>query len=235
VLTRLVGVRIGLFSDVEGDAVALEAALGALKQHAPDLLICAGDILLCPFSPDPPAETVALLKAEGVVAVPGNNDRYLLDWGTQRWAHTLWMRLRRSDPVGPWLQDIPRAQALIQPADLAWLRALPEELALEDGRIYVCHGMPGNPWNSIWPRSAAYDANVSDKDREASLRMVEHAEVVLCGHIPQPWEYRDRLADGRELRIVRAGSRPPGQVGYALLTRTQDSLDVQWNAVEFRR
>jgi predicted phosphodiesterase len=228
-----VAVRIGLFSDVEGDSAALEAVLGALKLHAPDLVVCAGDILACPFSANPPAETVAQLQAEGVVAVPGNNDRYLLDWGTQRWAHTLWMRLRRSDPLGAWIEDVPNGQALIPPADLAWLRALPEELALDDGRIYVCHGMPGNPWNSIWPRSAAYDANVTDKDREASLRMVEHAEVVLCGHIAEPWEYRDRLANGRELRVVRAGSRPAGQVGYALLTRTRAEWEVEWHAAEF--
>jgi hypothetical protein len=57
--------RIGLFSDVEGDSTALEAVLRALKQHAPDVVVCAGDILASPCSPDPPSETVAQLKAHG--------------------------------------------------------------------------------------------------------------------------------------------------------------------------
>lgn len=222
--------RIGLFSDCEGNVAALEAALAALKSHGPDALVCAGDILCCPFSPDPPSETIALLRAEGVIAVPGNHDRYLMDWGTARWPHTLWMRLRRSDPVGSWIEQVGEAQSRIRADDLAWLRSLPEELVLDDGRVYVCHGMPGNPWNCIWPRSDMYDANVSAADRSASLRMVGDAEVVLCGHIPAPWEYRDTLSNGRELRVVRAGTRDPGMVGYAVLTRGSAGWDVEWGA-----
>jgi len=139
------------------------------------------------------------------------------------------MRLRRSDPVGPWLADAPAGQAQIRPDDLAWLRALPEELILDDGRVYVCHGMPGNPWNSIWPRHPTYDGNVSDADRAASLGMVGRAELVLCGHAPHPWEHHDRLPDGREIRIIRAGHRP-GQNGYAVLTRTDAGWDAEWGA-----
>ena len=55
--------RIGLVSDFEGDVGALEAALAALRTYGPDVLVHAGDILNCPFSPDPPGETIALLQA----------------------------------------------------------------------------------------------------------------------------------------------------------------------------
>src|SRR5437879_13824726 len=61
-----------------------------------------------------------------------------------------------------WLDEVGAGQALIPPADLAWLRGLPEELLVTE-RVWVCHGMPGNPWNSIWPRSPIFDANVSDQ------------------------------------------------------------------------
>jgi predicted phosphodiesterase len=233
--------RLGLFSDCEGNAAALESVLTALRAHAPDLLVCAGDLLCCPFSPDPPAETVALLKAHGVLAIPGNHDRYLIDWGTPRWQHTLWMRLRRPDPVGGWIDNLAACQAHIRPADLAWLRALPEERVLDEGRVYVCHGMPGNPWNSIWPRHPLYDGNVSDADREAALRVLVHAagaagrsaELVLCGHTSEPREYRDRLPDGGEIRVIR-GCHARGQVGFALLTRVGTTWDVQWGTGEAR-
>lgn len=222
--------RIGLVSDCEGNVAALEAALGALKAHAPDVVVHAGDILNCPFSPDAPGETLALLRAESVRAVTGNHDRYLIDWGTPRWPHTLWMRLRRSDPLGAWIDDVAAGQAQIAPADLAWLRALPEELLLGHG-VYVCHGMPGNPWNSIWPRDAHYDGNVTDLDRDASLRMLAAHDVTLalCGHVPQPWEYRDQLPGGRELRVVRAGARAEGRVGYAVVTERGGRWDVAWS------
>ena len=225
--------RIGLVSDCEGDVAALEAALVALKRQAPDMLVHAGDVLKCPFSPDPPAETIDLLRAEGVRTVLGNHDRYLVDWGTPRWPHTLWMRLRRSDPAGARLADVPAGQAQIAAADLAWLRALPAEMLLAEG-VYVCHGMPGNPWNSIWPRHPHYDGNVSDRDRDASLRMLAEvgAELVLCGHVPHPWEYHDRLPDGRPLRVVRAGSRGKGRVGYAVVTRRDGGWDVEWGDAE---
>jgi predicted phosphodiesterase len=227
--------RIGLVSDCEGNVAALEAALRALKTHAPDVMVHAGDILNCPFSPDSPAETIALLRAEQVQTVTGNHDRYLIDWGTSRWPHTLWMRLRRSDPLGAWIDDVPAGQAQIEPEDLAWLRSLPEEILLADG-IYVCHGMPGNPWNSIWPRHSHYDGNVTDLDRDASLRMLaaRNIDLVLCGHVPQPWEYHDRLPDGQALRVIRAGSRAEGQVGYAVLTGRRGGWDVEWGEVGFK-
>jgi predicted phosphodiesterase len=229
-------VRVGLFSDCEGNAAALEAVLAALRAHAPDLLVCAGDLLCCPSSPDPPADTVALLKTHGVLAIPGNHDRYLLDWGTPRWEHTLWMRLRRPDPLGAWIDDVAAGQAAIRSEDLAWLRALPEERVLDGGRVYVCHGMPGNPWNSIWPSHPVYDGNVSEADRGAALRVLARAagaagrppELVLCGHAPEPREYHERLPDGGGLRVIR-GCHARGQVGYAVLTRTGTTWDVTWD------
>jgi predicted phosphodiesterase len=224
--------RIALVSDCEGNVAALEAALREMKRHAPDVLLIAGDILLCPFSPDPPHETIALLRSESVLAVPGNNDRYFIDWNTARWPHTLWMRLRRSDPPGAWLEKVAEGQTRIPDDDLAWLRALPEEALVTEG-VWVCHGMPGNPWNSIWPRHPTYDGNVSDADRDASLQILSKvdAELVLCGHVPTPWEYRDRLPDGRELRVVRAGPRTKERVGYAVLTRATGSWHVEWHSV----
>jgi predicted phosphodiesterase len=228
-------VRIGLFSDCEGNAAALEAVLAALRRAGPDVLVCAGDILTSPLSPDPPSDTIGQLRAADILAIPGNTDRYLLDWSTPRWQHTLWMRLRRSDPVGPWLDQIAEGQAMIPPADLAWLRALPEERTLDDGRVYICHGMPGNPWNTIWPRSPIYDANVSDADRDASLRMLGPADLVLCGHAPHPTQFHDRTPDGRPLLIVRAGPRTPTHVGYALITRGSGGWQAEWGSAEIAK
>jgi len=50
-----------------------------MKQHAPDSIVVAGDILASQFSPDQPSETISVLRSERVQAIPGNTDRYLLD------------------------------------------------------------------------------------------------------------------------------------------------------------
>src|SRR5438094_644094 len=61
--------RIALICDCEGNVAALHAALRAMKQHAPDSIVGAGDILASPFSPDPPSETIALLRSEPVESI----------------------------------------------------------------------------------------------------------------------------------------------------------------------
>lgn len=228
-------IRVGLISDCEGAVAPLRAALSAMKKRGCDVIVHAGDILACPFSPDAPGETIALMRSEGVRAIPGNHDRYLMDWGTPRWPQTLWMRLRRSDPPPSCLADVPEGQTRIHPDDLAWLRRLPEEFLLMDG-VWVCHGMPGNPWNTIWPRSPEYDANVSDLDRQASLRMLAEAgaQLVLCGHVPEPRQFHDELPDGRLLRVVRAGRRDEARVGYALLTRLRGEWEMEWGEATVR-
>jgi len=226
--------RIGLISDTEGNARALAAALAGIRSHAPDVIVYAGDILDCPFSPEPPAETISQLRADDIRAIPGNRDRYLIDWATPRWNNTLWMRLRRSDPPGPWLEQMAAGQAALSADELSWLRSLPEEFVLTDG-VYVCHGMPGNPWNSFWPAHPTYDGNLTAAERDASLRLLARADasVVLCGHAPEPAEYHDELPDGRPLHIVRAGPRSDTEVDYAILTHRQH-WEVTWHTARIR-
>ena len=56
--------RIGLISDTHGSVPALEAAIGACRTANCDLIVHAGDFLSTPFSPDPPAETIAILRSD---------------------------------------------------------------------------------------------------------------------------------------------------------------------------
>lgn len=132
------------------------------------------------------------------------------------------MRFRRADPAR-FLAAVGQGQAQIAPADLAWLGALPEEMLVTEG-VWLCHGMPGNPFNTIWPRDAHFDANVSDADRAASLRLLADvgATLVPCGHAPEPSEYRDR---GRAPRDEERG-------GYAVLTRGAGDWDAAWCQAE---
>jgi len=145
--------RICLIGDTHGFVPGLEAAIEACKRHAPDLIVHCGDFLTSPFSPDPPGETMDLLRAADVDVIYGNNEAYLRDWATPRWDSTVAARRRRPDSPDYFLSHIERGQAQINATDLEWLRALQEELSLDGaraGEVFVCHGMPGNPFAPIW-------------------------------------------------------------------------------------
>ena len=89
--------RICLIGDTHGFVPGLEAALETCKRHAPDLIVHCGDFLTSPFSPDPPGETIDLLRSENVQVIYGNNEVYFRDWGTPRWEATVAERRRRPD------------------------------------------------------------------------------------------------------------------------------------------
>jgi hypothetical protein len=210
-------VRIGLIGDTHGSVPALEGAIAACRAAAVDALVHCGDFIQMPFSPDPPGETIALLRAEGVLCVHGNHERYLMDWGTLRWEATLATRLARHDPIRPGvLEQVPAGQAVLTADELAWLRAVPDELVLDavrPGDVYVCHGMPGNPFVSPWPPSWPAEPSYGTVADEARLAALEHpplaaADLVLCGHSVAPFVQPDWLPNGRRVIVVRASGWP---------------------------
>jgi hypothetical protein len=239
-------VRIGLIGDTHGSVPALEAAIAACRAWAVNAIVHCGDFLTAPFSPDPPGETIALLRHEDVLCVHGNHERYLMDWGTPRWEATLAMRLARSDPPRPaMLEQVAAGQARLDAAELAWLRAVPGELVLDGARpgdVYVCHGIPGNPFNSFWPRSPIYDGNVTDEMRLAALSRpaVLGASLILCGHAEAPYVQREVLPNGRRALVVRA-SGWPGQgdgverTSAAIMTAGPAGWQVVLEPVPFAR
>lgn len=222
--------RIGLIGDTHGYMPALEAALAACRAAACDQIVHCGDFISTPFSPDPPGETIALLRAEGVSVVLGNGEVFLRDWGTPRWDATLAQRRERPDSPDHFLPYVAAGQAELSADDLAWLRAAPEELVLSGGRpddVYVCHGMPGNVFATIWDTGPQFTPNFTPEAITAALSRpgVAGADLILCGHVHLPLVQRTELPNGRTALVVRgAGYRRPEDparewwVDYVLLT-----------------
>jgi predicted phosphodiesterase len=236
-------VRIALIGDSHGFVPALEAALAAARSSAPDLLVFCGDLVTVPFSPDPPGETIELLRAEDVRAIYGNHDIALRAWGTPEWDQVMAMRMERGYQPGPWVSLMPEGQARVAPEDLAWLRALPGELAFDDGRVYVCHAIPGNPFLSL--DGSDRRESVDPAVREAALRLPKPAaaELILCGHshLPQAFCRRSPLEHGQT--VVRTGAaigwgQPPGsavrQGGYAIVTRRGGDWEIDFRLTPWR-
>lgn len=236
--------RLGLIGDTHGYVPALEATIAACHEARCDLIVHCGDFLTTPFSPDPPGETIAILQREGVRCVAGNNEIYLTDWGTPRWETTVAMRRARSDQSPDYfLPLVPQGQAELSADDLAWLRSVPDELVLDGVHprdIYVCHGMPGNSFNTLWPRSPIYDGNVTDEMRHAALSRsgLAEADLILCGHAPGPHVQHEELPNGRCLLVVRASGWPRQsdailRTSVAILTSGPAGWEVQIQPIAF--
>ena len=107
--------RISLIGDTHGFVPGLKAALEASKRHSPDFIVHCGDFLTSPFSPDPPGETIDLLRSENVQVIYGNNEVYFRDWCTPCWESTVAARRRRPDSPDYFLSLIEQGQAELTP------------------------------------------------------------------------------------------------------------------------
>ncbi|WP_203076775.1 metallophosphoesterase family protein [Falsiroseomonas ponticola] len=68
--------RLGVIADIHGNAVALEAVLGALRQRGVAEVVNLGDLVSGPLWP---AETLALLRGAGIPSLRGNHDRWVAE------------------------------------------------------------------------------------------------------------------------------------------------------------
>ncbi len=200
--------RIGLIGDTHGYVPALEAAIAGCRNAGVDQVVHCGDFLSSTFSPDPPDETIALLRAEGVKAITGNGEIYISHWNTPHWDATLAQRMRRPDSPAYFLPFVAAGQVALSDDSLAWLRALPADIVLDcarPGDVYVCHAMPGDPFSTIWDTDPQYtpDFQPGEIDRVLAQPSVANADLILCGHVPYPLVQRTRLPNGRTALVVR--------------------------------
>ncbi len=214
--------RIAVFSDVHGNAAALEAVRKAIAAAKPDAILVAGDIVL--NGPDPGAaiDGVRDLEAKGALVVQGNTDIAVADFDYA--AAFPWYTEGVPDSIraaADW------AHEAIGPERVDWLRRLPSErrLRIDDTLILVCHASPGS-------QTAGFDAAL---DPTVTLERISRtdARIIACGHTHVP-EVRDF---GWKM-IVNDGSA--GYVfdgeptaSWALVTVDGDDVSAEIKRAEF--
>src|SRR4051794_21475639 len=171
--------RLAVFSDVHGNAAALDAVRAAVKASRPDAILVAGDLVM--NGPDPAAAVDGLreLQAEGALIIQGNTDVAVADFDYA--AAFPWMTDGVPDQIraaAEWAHDA------IGPERVEWLRSLPSERRIRGGDtlVLVCHASPGSQTQGF---DKALDASVTV---ERSART--DARVIACGHTHLP-EVRD--------------------------------------------
>lgn len=152
--------RIVIFSDIHGNATALEAVLAHMRREAaPDALIVAGDLVA--FGPRP-AESLALLRGLPEARfVMGNTDLDVLHAASDEAQFT---------------------RAHLSSADLTWLEALPFSQRIEAAPghgLLVVHANPRDLYEAIKP-------DISAAIVRPMLAGVEQ-ELIAFGHYHVPF------------------------------------------------
>jgi putative phosphoesterase len=211
--------RIGIFSDVHGNGVGLDAVLAELERAQVDRLVCLGDLV---EGGPQPGYCLRRMQELGCPVVLGNTDHWLVEYYREPGIS------QRSD-LGEW------ARERLGEDGLAAIAAFPDtyELDLGEGRRLLCvHGTPTSRIDPIEP--TATDEDLAE--------LLADAAVLAAGHTHEQWQRRvgDRIVlnpgrisgpfGGRALRSTRSDF--DGTADYAVLAAA-DSLSVELRRVEY--
>ena len=186
-------VRLCVFGDIHGNAVALHAVLAAIAAEDADLLACTGD---CVFGWGQPEACLQAVAAVGCPWVTGNADQAVL--GTPGFR-----------PAGPAAAAWNRER--LGPAGLRRLAALPAGIRLHlrlGGTVHLVHGCPpARIEPGVRPAGLhEWTDNVTDDGDVEAGWGAQPPDLLLCGHTHVP-------------TVRRIGPTlicNPGSVGYGI-------------------
>jgi predicted phosphodiesterase len=217
-------VRVALFSDVHGNAVAFDAFLGDLDAQEVDHVVCLGDH--AQGGPQP-TEVLERLRERGWPAVMGNSDYFVLtlDFGEEevteeQLATARWTQAQLGE-------DLLEFQHSFAPT---------VELDLGEGRTLLAfHASPRSRDEVLgpWIEEEAFREPFMDVD----------ATILAGGHTHQQWARRldtryfvnpGSVGLAYDHYWVVRGRGADAYAEYAIVT-VEDSVAVEWRRVPFDR
>jgi predicted phosphodiesterase len=217
--------RFAALADIHGNLAALDAILADTARRGIETTVLLGDLLSGPLQP---RETADRLMALDAIAIAGNHERQLLQYGRDRMGAS----------------DAFTADA-ITPPQRDWLANLPATYRL-DHEILLCHGTPTDDLTYLLETIEPTGVRPATHDEVAGRVGDGDARLILCGHSHQP---RTMLLDDGRL-VVNPGSvglqayeddhvHPHrAQTGspharYAILERSEASWRVEFIAIPY--
>jgi len=195
--------RVAAFSDIHANKHALVAVLEDIRRHAPDQVVCLGDLVGYSAFPN---EVIQTIRAAGIPTITGNYDDGVgFDREECGCAYTTPEDIARGDQSLKW------TQAQVTPENKAWLRSLPRELRFTFGRwrVLCVHGSPRRLNEYLF----------EDRPERSLARMFAEleADVILCGHTHLP--YHRRISSTHLINVGSAGKPKGGdpRACYALV------------------
>jgi len=194
--------KLAVLSDIHGNLPALEAVLKDIEQHAPDHILCLGDLVNFAGWDN---EVIDLLRKRNMISVQGNHDEGI-GHGRDRFAFSAVNEAQRSFQ----LLSIAHVNRTITDRNRKYLRLLPRtvrmEFKLASDRLSVLfvHDSPAENGEYVRP-------DVSE-ERLRELISIAQADVLVMGHTHQPMHrtIHDGARGPRALHAIN-----PGSVGKA--------------------
>jgi len=208
-------VRIGLISDVHANVLALEAVLEQLRFRGADTVVCLGDLV--GYGPSP-NEAIDLLRREGIMCTLGAADERL----AYSFARRKSPRHGVADEILEWTKTVLDAR------HLNFLQSLPVQQRVNTpaGWLRFFHGSSEDPNERL---------NLNQDPFSLGRMLQRNRCVVLAAgatHVP----FYRRIQDvGLVVNPGSVGLSLNGEPGadYALLTITDESIDVHMDKVEY--
>jgi putative phosphoesterase len=183
--------RTLIFSDIHGNAVALDALLADVKGEAFDQMVCLGDAIQ---GGPQPAETVAQLRELGCPVVMGNADDWLLTGQASDAERSDEAREHKLNAVRHW------SLAQLSDADQAFIHAFKAtvEIPLTEGRKLLCyHGSPQSFDHVILPTTPEEEVRHFLEPDEQTIYTGGHTHMQFIRHLGRTFHFN------------------PGSVGFA--------------------
>ncbi len=159
--------KLGVISDIHGNAYALEAVLEYLDKQDVDTIVNLGDIF---YGPIAPRATYDLLQQHDIVTIRGNQDRLIYEAQEDEIAENPTLKMVIDELKG---------------APFDWLTSLPAELQ-RDEDIYLCHGGPGDDMMYLLEDIKRGQPEVRSEAEIVSRLGGQNSPVILCGHTHIP-------------------------------------------------
>ena len=205
--------KIAIFSDIHGNAIALEAVLKDVDSRGVDLVFCGGDLVGYGAYPN---EVINLIRKYRIPTIMGNYDDGV---GFSRSDCGCAYTDPRMKELGQISLEWTKKQVNFE--NRAFLRSLLERIQFTacGKKVLIVHGSPRRINEYL-------DA---DRPEESLLRMFEDekADVIICGHTHLPYT---KIMDAKCL--INAGSvgKPKDgdqRAAYTVLKLTESSLETE--------